>query len=326
MNRYYTPVEIPRLHVTIDYQSRLMFMGSCFADSIGGKFEELKFSSEVNPFGVLFNPLSVAKALRHAMAAREFEEKDLFVQHGLYKSFDFHSQFAHAEASEALERMNDAVMRAHNQLKDADVLFITFGTAWVYELAESGEVVANCHKQIGDFFTRRRLKVAEIVSTWEKLLAELKAFNPTLQVIFTVSPIRHWKDGAHGNQLSKSTLLLAVDELQHVQGRSYFPSYELVMDELRDYRFYAADMLHLSELAVNHIWEKVQKSLINPSVWLFMQRVARLNQAVQHRIFNPKSEEAAKFVAANQKLIAELEAEFPKIDFKKEKIYFEHIQ
>lgn len=326
MTPYFTSVKIPPYSLNLNFSSKLLFIGSCFADSIGSKFEALKFSSLVNPFGVLYNPYSVANALRYSLEKRSFTEADLFLQHGLYKSFDFHSQFSHSEAKQALQAMNTAVEQAHEQLKQAQVLFITFGTSWVYQLSENKQVVANCHKHPSSIFTRSRLSVNNIVSTWQELLNELRTFNPKLQVVFTVSPIRHWKDGAHGNQLSKATLLLAIDELiANNSWCEYFPSYEIVMDELRDYRFYADDMLHLSDLAINHIWQQVQESFIDKTCNASLKKIAKLGLAVQHRLFNASSEEAKQFVAANLKLITELEQECKALNFENEKDYFKTI-
>ncbi|MFV0522511.1 MAG: GSCFA domain-containing protein [Mangrovibacterium sp.] len=326
MNKYFTSVAIPELNLDIDFHSRLMFIGSCFADSMGSKFEDLKFSSLVNPFGVLYNPHSVANGLSYALEAKQFCKADLFEQHGLYKSFYFHSRFNDTQAERAVEKMNEAIRQTHKQLKQTDVLFITFGTAWTYQLADSKQVVANCHKHPSSTFIRKRLTVTEIVSLWNDMLSELHTFNPKLRIVFTVSPIRHWKDGAHGNQLSKSTLLLAVDELLSIHDYiRYFPSYEVVMDELRDYRFYADDMLHLSDLAVNHIWQLVQTHLIAPECHTSLQQIKKLNSAVQHRMFNALSSEALKFATSNLKLIKQLEQKYKTLDFSSEKNYFEHM-
>lgn len=326
MDKYYTKVEIPQQSWKFNFQSKLLLLGSCFADSIGARLEALKFSAVVNPFGTLYNPSSVGSALRRIMTSKQQDESALFLQQGLYKNFQFHSQFNRADAEEALLVMNEATRRAHEQLKLADLLFITFGSAWVYERLSTSEVVANCHKCTSSEFKRRRLSVENIVELWLEVLAELQQFNPRLKIIFSLSPIRHWKDGAHGNQLSKATLLLAIEEII-AQARlpcSYFPAYELVMDELRDYRFYAEDLLHLSEPAVSHIWEQVKGSMIEPNCTESMRKIGRLNAAMKHRIFHGASEEVARFAAANQRLIEELEQECPMLNFSAEKMHFKH--
>ncbi|MFV0366367.1 MAG: GSCFA domain-containing protein [Mangrovibacterium sp.] len=326
MNSYFTSVKIPNMGLHIDLDSRLMFMGSCFTDSIGSRFNQLKFPSLVNPFGVLYNPYSVANALKQTLEGKPLVEDDLFKQHGLYKSYFFHSRFNRSEAQEALALMDDAILQSHLFLQQTDVLFVTFGTAFLYQLEENGLVVANCHKQPSHLFVRKRMNVTEIAAIWNELLDELQAFNPNLKIVFTVSPIRHWKDGAHGNQLSKSSLLLAIDEIiANNSNCFYFPSYEIVMDELRDYRFYANDMLHLSEVAIEHIWQSVQSHLIVEKCHALLKQIARLNQATQHRIFNTSSEETTKFAATNLQLIAQLEQALPQHDFNKEKNYFRNI-
>ena len=233
-----TQVELPKKETEIRHSDRIMLFGSCFAENIGNLLLANKFRCDVNPFGILYNPLSVAEAIRQTLSYKTYNEADLFCDRAGWHSFMHHSSFSGNSAEECLSRINDRLGRAAIELPQTDWLMITWGTAWVYSLKETGTIVGNCHKQPDKLFTRRLLSVEEIVSEYFNLLKTLRELNPRLNVLFTVSPIRHAKDGMHGNQISKSTLLLAVDTLQrHFPMCHYFPSYEIMMDELRDYRF-----------------------------------------------------------------------------------------
>ncbi len=238
-----TTVAIPSFAKRIGYEHKMLLVGSCFAVSMAKRLQGLKFAAMSNPFGVLYNPLSVAESVQRMAEKRLLTESDLHHEQGLWFSYTHHSRFAHPNRGEALRLINESILKGAWGLKTADFLVVTLGTAWAYRLKETGEVVANCHKTSASEFDRFLLSPTEIADALCAMLSRLQSQNPELQVIFTVSPIRHWKDGAHGNQLSKAALLLAVDEvLRKTQNTAYFPAYEIVMDELRDYRFYAADM------------------------------------------------------------------------------------
>ncbi|RKD91750.1 GSCFA domain-containing protein [Mangrovibacterium diazotrophicum] len=325
MNQYFTEIEIEKYPWRMGYPDKIMFMGSCFTENIGEKMEELKFQTCINPFGIIYNPMSVAASLRKLIEKRYYTEADLFEQSGRWGSYDFHSRYSGSSAADALAIMNDQVVNGHSFLEQADYLVITFGTAWVFNLKATGKLVANCHKFPASDFNRFRLTFEQIVSEFRDLLTKLQKFNPNLKLLFTVSPIRHLKDGATGNQLSKSTLLLAVDQLINDQGKAYynyFPSYELVMDELRDYRFYGADLVHLSPVAVDHIWSKFNESLIDDKAGKLMSRIAKLRKAIQHRPFRKDVPEYEDFLTKNMSLLEELTINFPYLNLKKEKEYF----
>jgi len=270
-----TPVEVPQWPWKLDFSSGIVSLGSCFADEVGGRLRDSDFRIELNPFGTLYNPASVAEALQRLIDDREIDAGDLVQHEGLYHSWYHHGSFSHTTPEATLAACNGRLHQAHRALREARLLMVTFGSAWVFELAGSGpqppaKIVANCHKLPASRFVRRRLTVEEIVALWQPLLRRLAACCPTVQVLFSVSPIRHKADGAHGNQLSKSTLLLAVDELLALNATPlplyYFPSYEIVLDELRDYRFYASDMVHPSPLAVEVVWERFQQASMEPVV------------------------------------------------------------
>ena len=322
---FFTEIKIPELPFKLDYSGGMMLMGSCFSENIGQKLLDLKFRIDMNPFGILYNPESIANSLQILMEKRLFVSEDLFFDQGTWNSFHHHSRFSDVDREIALANMNERISASHEFLKNVDFLVVTFGTAWVYELRQTGQVVSNCHKIPASKFKRFRLGVFEVVEKWRELLETLWQFNPKLKVLFTVSPIRHWKDGAVENQLSKSTLLLAVDQLRRGFGKkqiSYFPSYEIVMDELRDYRFYAEDMLHLSSVAVDHIFMKFEQAVIAPEASKTAGQVLKIIRAMQHRPFNKQSDEYRKFLNASIEEIERLEKANPLLDFRAEKTHF----
>ncbi|MDE7388066.1 MAG: GSCFA domain-containing protein [Muribaculaceae bacterium] len=228
----------------------LLMLGSCFTDEVGARLQADGFRAEVNPSGTLYNPLSVARTVEMLECGREYVAEDFFENQGLWRSFDHHSSLASADLSAAVARVNAAMNRGADALREASCVIVTFGTAWVFTLPD-GTVVCNCHKLPAARFVRRRLSVDEIVDAWRPILRRYA----DRRFIFTISPIRHIADGLHGNQLSKATLLLAVDRLCEEFGAEYFPAYEALMDDLRDYRFYAADMKHPSDIAVDYVYD-----------------------------------------------------------------------
>jgi hypothetical protein len=252
-----TPVEVGRSRISISLKDKVFVLGSCFADNVGGKMRDFGFDVEVNPFGTLYNPVSVCNSIARLTSGIPFAEKDcvqMGAGAGLFCSFSHHTTFARLTKEDFLQNANASLEAASAKWKEANKVIITLGTAWIYEYVRTGEVVSNCLKIDAKEFSRKRLSV----QTTAALLANMTMKHPDKQFIFTVSPIRHLKDGAHGNQLSKSTLLLALED---IIGRmpdrcEYFPAYEIVLDELRDYRFYARDMVHPSDQAVDYLWSR----------------------------------------------------------------------
>lgn len=255
-----TPIEISRKLISITHEDGMVLMGSCFADNIGGKLQEAHFRCCINPFGTLYNPMSVSQALKDIIACRNYSATDseIFNSENIWHSWMHHSRFSADSAESLVENINASIRTAHEHLINSSLLIITLGSSYVYRLKEDNRIVANCHKMSETLFNRNRLNTDDIVNEWLPLLDELHNTNPHLKVMFTVSPIRHKRDGLHANQLSKATLLLAVDRLCELRKELclYFPAYEIMMDELRDYRFYADDMVHPSPLAVEYIWER----------------------------------------------------------------------
>ncbi len=314
-----TPIGCTKLLRPIDTGGEILMMGSCFAEHIGGQLEEYLFPVILNPMGIQYNPLSIAKALEQIVDKRTYDETDLIEHQGRYHSLMHHGDFSHSDAQTVLERIRLHMERAHAILPTMKHLILTFGTAYVYEEAETGEVVSNCHKLPASQFTRRRLSVAEIVGVYDKVLDRLFQINNLLQVICTVSPVRHLRDGAHDNQLSKSTLLLAIDELQlkYLSRVQYFPAYEIVLDELRDYRFFNADMTHPSPLSVEIVWQKFRHACISEHVHDYMYQWQKILKHLGHRPVQPGSEAHRKFLQQVRNKIEQLRTQYPHLDFSK---------
>jgi hypothetical protein len=311
MSEFRTVINLQESDIKISYDSTLLFIGSCFSDNIGSKFKERRFEAGINPFGVLYNPESVKRGLEILLEKSIFDEDLLFEYRGLWNSFYHHGRFSGVDKKTVLKNINRNIIRGHELLKNAGFLFVTFGTSWVYRNVDDGMVVANCHKLPASRFNRFRLGVDDIVDGYDELIARMKEFNRDLKIIFTVSPVRHLKDGAHGNQLSKATLLLAVDKLtEKHENVFYFPAYELVMDDLRDYRFYADDMVHPSAQAVDYIWENISDVYFDKKAKVFVKEMDKIIKAREHRPFNEKSKEYQMFVSGLLRRLDEIKNQF----------------
>ena len=299
--------------------------GSCFVENIGEKLQKSKFQTLINPFGILYNPASIHASLVRILEKKLFSENELFEHEGVWKSFSHHSRFAELSPQAFLNNTNKKLEETCEFLQTTDFLIITFGTSWIYRLKESGEVVSNCHKLPGSYFIREKLSPEAIVATYTEVIRNLLQIRPEISIIFTVSPIRHWKDGAHENQLSKATLLLAIEQLQLLfpDNIIYFPAYEIVLDELRDYRFYAEDMIHPNETAISYIWERFSGCFFSKETEKQLFEIEKLNSATQHRPFNSQSKAFQEFIRKNLKLLEDMEKKYTELDFRKERIYFE---
>ncbi|WP_418587066.1 GSCFA domain-containing protein [Phocaeicola sp.] len=287
-----TKVELPVGQGEIRHSDSISLWGSCFAENIGKLLSDNKFDCDVNPFGVLYNPLSIAKSMSILLDGKTYHEKDLRFDKGIWYSLMHHSSFSSTNQSECLEKINLRIVKGREMLGKARWIIFTWGTARVYEWKETGEIVGNCHKLPDRLFTRRLLGVEEVVSVFGSLLKKIHLINPDAQFLFTVSPIRHAKDGMHGNQLNKAVLLLAIEKLcREIPSCHYFPSYEIMLDELRDYRFYADDMLHPTPLAVNYIWECFCSSFFTADTLRIMKDWQEIRKALEHRPFDAKSDE-----------------------------------
>lgn len=316
-----TEVNTSSFPFRLGYRTPTMFCGSCFTENIGGIMQSLKMPVMVNPNGVVYNPLSVAKVIRNILSGKEYSSVDLSYRNGIWFSYDHYTRFSSESKEECLSRINESNRKAYEFVREAKFFAITLGTARVYKLVNSGEVVANCHKVPAKEFTHTLLTVDEIVAEWCGIIDEVLSVKPDAKFIFTVSPIRHWKDGAVGNQLSKSTLILAIHKLieNFPKNVFYFPAYEIMMDDLRDYRFYDTDMLHPSPIAVEYIWQKFSAALIEPEAMKIAESVHNIQQAIGHRPVNPQSESFKRFVEKTLLKIAKIENEYPFLNFEKEK-------
>jgi hypothetical protein len=320
MSRFRTVVEVEKSSRRIDHNTFSLWMGSCFTDNIGANLSRLKFPADINPFGVLYNPVSISNSLSILVNEQLFTEQDLFYSKGLWNSFYHHSSFSDPDREVCLQKVNDGIKRSSGILEKAVFLFITFGTARVYRHKETGLVVSNNHKLPHNKFTQELLRVEEIVGNYNLLIKELRKFNKDLHVVFTLSPVRHWKDGATGNLISKSTLMLAIDEITRAfNSISYFPAYELVMDDLRDYRFYDEDMIHINRQGVDYIWKKFSEAYISNASSPLIKEILSIQQGLAHRPFNPTGPDYHLFLANILARIGEVEMSGTPIDFSPEK-------
>lgn len=288
--QFTTPVTIKSKPI-LDYRKTFMLLGSCFSEHIGRKLQQLHFTGTVNPYGVLYNPLSIAKGLERLIEKHPFENSELFEHNGLWHSWMHHGSFSDSSEEKALENINNAYNQATKLWQRTDVLFITFGSSWVYEFEH--DVVANCHKVPAKQFTKRRLDIDEIVTTYDKLFQKIGQANPVMQIVLTVSPVRY---GIDENQTNKAVLLLAVEALcKGNEQVTYFPAYEIVNDELRDYRYYAEDMIHPSTTAVNYVWEKFGDTFFSNETKQLISEVEEVNRGLAHKPLHPDSDEYQKF-------------------------------
>jgi hypothetical protein len=296
-----TKVAIPVSETKIGYNDKILLLGSCFADNIGERFGEHYFQTTINPFGTLYNPASIFTSLSPV----DTQEWPVVLHNGLWHSMMHHGSFSHPDKNELLRRCEESWVVMRNALQEASTIIVTFGTSWVYE--REGMVVANCHKLPAKEFVRRRLTVDDIVQTWQTLIEQM----PDKHWIFTVSPIRHIKDGLHENQISKAILLQAVDCLvSNNKAVSYFPSYEIMLDELRDYRFYADDMLHPSSLAVDYIWQRFVDTYMTIDTQNEMRILHQLWRDRHHRFLYPGTEEAIAFKERTEKRLESFKKQY----------------
>jgi hypothetical protein len=294
---------------------------------MGSIMDTLKFCVDINPFGILYNPASIAGGIRDLLRNKEFRKEDLIEHNNLWHSFSHHGHFSSVLAEETIRKINERIVYSSAFLKNTGFLFITFGTAWIYKYKKTGKLVSNCHKIPETEFDRYRLTVDEIVAEYRNLLNEIKKENPTCNVIFSVSPIRHLKNGAIENKRSKAVLLLAIDKIlaePENKNCSYFPAYEIVMDELRDYRFYSDDMIHISDMAINHIWDIFKENHIDNESMKIIPQVQKINKAFKHKPFNKNLPEYISFLRSSLKQIEELEIKFPNLNFEQEKRHFNY--
>jgi len=302
----------------IDYHSNILMLGSCFIENIGQKLEYFKFQNLQNPFGIVFHPLAIEKLITNAINEKEYNEQDIFYLNEQWHSYEAHSKLSNVSKDELLNTLNKNIKSTHQHINDSTHIIITLGTSWVYRHIESDVIVANCHKVPQKKFKKEILSVDEVLESLKAMVSMIRSVNTKASTIFTVSPVRHLKDGFVENTRSKAHLISAIHSLLSTRTQSrglfYFPSYEIMMDELRDYRFYDEDLIHPNATAVNYIWDKFQSIWISEEALKTMETVDEIQKGMLHRPFNPNSEAHQSFLYNLELKRQKLKMEFPKID------------
>ncbi len=298
----------------IDYSSKILLLGSCFSENIGAKFDYFKFENIRNPFGIIFNPVSIEKLIIRAIEDIPFCEENIFQHNGIWNCFEVHSKLSSLDKSEFLKNLNSALKKLREALLFSTHIIFTYGTSWVYRNLENGEIVANCHKLPQKGFKKELLSIQEISDSFRNIFNKISGVNSEVIIINTVSPVRHVKDGFPENSLSKAHLISAIHSFKNTQS-FYFPAFEIMMDELRDYRFYAEDMLHPNKTAIEIIWQKFSKAWILSETESIQKEIGSIQTALLHKPFNPNSEEYLHFSEKLQQKIISLKNKLPKIKF-----------
>jgi hypothetical protein len=328
--KFHFEFDIKKLPQPITHQHSLLLMGSCFTENIGEKLRKHKFKTLENPNGILFNPVSVAEAVQAYIQNKQVSAEDIFEHNETWHSWKHHSRYSGITAEDCLDKINKSTDAAHAYLKQADHLMITLGSAWLYTLTDlvpngkPGSVAANNHKAPATWFEKRLMGTDEAVAVLNEMIISLLIFNPDLHIIFTISPVRHLREGVIENNRSKAVLIQAVHELaENYQSLYYFPAYELVIDDLRDYRFYAEDLVHPNYQATQYVWEKFTEACMNEETRNLMKEIAEINLAYQHKPFNELTTQHRKFLLSYQTKTELLQARYPHLDFSNELAYFE---
>ncbi len=303
-------------HHTISYGSEIMLLGSCFAENIGEKLDYYQFKQTVNPFGILYHPLAIEHFITRVINSEYYSEEDIFEQDGVWRCLDAHSRLSSVNRGELSDRLNSALHQSLKCLSAASHLIITFGTAWVYRKIDEDRIVANCHKIPQKKFQKELLSVDDISESVQSIIALCKALNPKMNLIFTVSPVRHLRDGLVDNAISKAQLLAGLHlNMDKRERLFYFPSYEIMMDDLRDYRFYKADLIHPNETAIEYIWESFKNSWIDEDCFEVMEEVGSIRKADAHKPFQPDSDAHKAFITKLEERKAKLLEKFPHMEF-----------
>lgn len=321
--------DIKPLSHSITHLHKIALIGSCFTENIAEKFAKHKFTILENANGIVFNPVSVAETIMNAINNKHYTATDLFNYNEAWHSWQHHSRFSAPIINNALQKINHSTQQAHDFLKTADYLFITLGSAWVYTLtnlasnATIGTVAANNHKAPANWFNKRLMEISQVITVLATMLDRLGAFNPNIKVIFTISPVRHLREGVIENNRSKAILITAVHHLiNQLPNLYYFPAYELVIDDLRDYRFFAEDLVHPNYYATQYVWEKLVGACMNEITQQLMQEIASIQIAYNHKAFNPASQQHKKFLATYYTKTKQLQEAYPTINFSEELKYF----
>ncbi len=281
----------------IDHTSNILLFGSCFTENIANKLNYFKFNNSINPFGILFHPKAIEKLILNAISQKEYIDDDVFFHNERWHCFDVHSELSNVSKEELLLNLNAIISSTNKQINDSTHLIITLGTSWVYRHIETDKIVANCHKIPQKKFLKELLSVDEIVGSLDTIVSLVKSINPKVEIIFTVSPVRHLKDGFTENSLSKAHLIAAIHQvIEQKNYTHYFPSFEIMMDDLRDYRFYKSDMIHPNETAIEYIWEQFKSTWIDATSFDLMQEIDTIQKGLLHKPFNEYSEQHQQFL------------------------------
>ena len=317
--QFSTQIPIPKSSSPIDYSSKIMSLGSCFAVNMAEKLDYFKFQNSCNPFGILFHPLAIEKLIDFVVSQKQFTEKDIFFHNERWHCFDVHSDLSNSNKAELINNLNAIVKSTNQQITESTHFIITYGTSWVYRNIESDSIVVNCHKVPQKQFKKELLSIKEIEKSIANTIKLIYAVNPNCGIIFTVSPVRHIKDGFVENQWSKSNVISAIHSVLNTENcklnTEYFPSYEIMMDELRDYRFYAEDMLHPNQVAINYIWKRFKETTISETAFSTMDEVENVQKSLSHKPFNPISESHLKFESKVREKITKLENQYSFMKF-----------
>ncbi|APZ46197.1 GSCFA domain-containing protein [Polaribacter reichenbachii] len=300
----------------INYNSKVLLLGSCFSENIGNKFNYFKFQSLQNPFGILFHPIAIENLVTNVINQKKYTEEDLIYQNEIWHSFDAHSSLSSLDKNEILNHLNSAITSTNKKLEEASHIVITLGTSWVYRHIESDKIVVNCHKIPQKKFLKELLSVDEITESLEAIIALIKSINKNVSILFTVSPVRHFKDGFIENTQSKSHLITAIHQIiDERKNTHYFPSYEIMMDELRDYRFYNEDMIHPNKTAINYIWERFIATWFSDKTKATLKEIDAIQRGILHRPFNESSEQHQQFLNNLEAKKDKIQKEFSFIKF-----------
>lgn len=322
--QFTTQVPIPKSDHPIDYHSKIVSLGSCFAVNIAEKFNYYKFQNTVNPFGILFHPLAIHEMIKRAVSQELYTEAEVFFHNERWHCFDAHSDMSTMHQQDLLQNLNQKLIDLKAQIASASHIIITYGTAWAYKEKASQKTVANCHKIPQSQFDKELLSATTIQNAIQDTIALIQKVNPKANIVFTVSPVRHLKDGFIENQRSKASLITGIHQTignqpttdnRQQANANYFPSYEIMIDELRDYRFYAEDMIHPNATAIQYIWERFASGSISPTSIPIMEEVESIQKALAHKPFHPNSESHSKFTQQLELKIAKLQQQFPEMIF-----------
>jgi lysophospholipase L1-like esterase len=310
--QFRTTLSIPQSSFELGYDTPLLMLGSCFTENIGARLQSLHLPVLTNPFGIVYNPISMTRNINYLMTNEIFSEKDIFQQGDMWHSWQHHSRFSSPEKAEILRGINDELTTARNHFVKTKTLILTLGTANVFVEKKSNQVVNNCHKSPPQYFEKKRLSVSDVVSNFKTIFEKILSQNTECQIVMTVSPIRHLRDGLIENNRSKAVLLLASAELSDLfPNVHYFPAYELVIDDLRDYRFFAPDMMHPTDQAIDYIWQHFTDTFFTEKTKIMTEEVHKINLMKQHRPLHPNTEGYQQFVNQLQQKVDNLKNKYP---------------